>query len=119
MKRDLELIRKMILAIEDSPKGFAPRLTLKGYTQEQIGYHAYLLIDAGYAKGKEVTHNESHSPEAIITRLNWKGHEFADAARDVSRWQKAMELIAEKAGTVTLEIVTQVLTRFMKAALDL
>lgn len=46
MKRDLDLIRKMLLAIEESPSGFAPELKFPGYTDAQIGYHAYLLIDA-------------------------------------------------------------------------
>jgi len=56
MKRDMELIRKMVLAVEDAPTGFAPHpLKIAGYTKEQVGYHAYLMVDHGLAKGPRVT----------------------------------------------------------------
>ena len=48
MKRDMELIRKLVLALENEPTGYAPEnLNIEGYTSEQVGYHAYLMIDAG------------------------------------------------------------------------
>ena len=37
MKRDMELIRKMILLIEDHPSGWAPDIEIVGYTAQQIG----------------------------------------------------------------------------------
>ena len=44
MRRDLELIHMMVLAIEDHPSGWAPhQLAIDGYSDEQIGYHAYGL----------------------------------------------------------------------------
>ncbi len=36
MKRDMDLIRAMLLAIEAHPTGFAPKIEISGYTQEQI-----------------------------------------------------------------------------------
>jgi hypothetical protein len=119
MKRDLELIRKMVLAIEDSPTAYAPRLEFDGYTDAQVGYHAYLLIDAGFARGQDTTTFDSDGPEAIITSLTWDGHEFADAARDDSRWTKAMGLVQEKGGAVTIAVLTQVLVGLMKGAFGL
>jgi hypothetical protein len=114
MKRDLDLIRKMILAIEDHPAGWAPELTFDGYTKAQIGYHAYLLIDAGLAKGHDASTIGSEAPEGLITNLTWKGHEFAQAARDQTRWRKAMALVAEKGGSITLDVLTQLLGSLMK-----
>ena len=120
MKRDMELIRKLVLAIEDAPTGYAPdNLTLEGYTPEQIGYHAHLMIQAGLATGSDVTHMGSSSPQAILTSLTWAGHEFADAARDEGRWKKAMGIVQEKGGSVTLSVLTQLLTALMKGALGL
>lgn len=55
MKRDLNLVRKMLLAIEEAPTGWAPELSFEGYTQAQVGYHAYLLIDAGLARGSDAS----------------------------------------------------------------
>jgi len=120
MKRDMELIRKMLLAMEGEPSGFAPiSFALDGYTGEQIGYHALLLVEAGLADGNEVTHTESSSPTAILTRLTWAGHEFADAARDDTRWNKAMGIIKEKAGSISLAVLTSLLTMMMQKAVGL
>lgn len=120
MKRDLELIRKMVLAIEDAPSGWAPRdLKIDGYTDEQIGYHAYLIIDAGLAKGQDASTLGSQSPVGFISRLNSAGHDFADAARDETRWRKAMGVVQEKGGTVTIGVLTQLLVALMKGALNL
>lgn len=120
MKRDLELIRKMVLAIEDNESGWAPdNLTFDGYSEAQVGYHAFLLIDAGLAKGDEITSHGSHSPEAMLSHLTWAGHEFADAARDETRWKRAMGMVQEKGGTVTIGVLTQLLVSIMRSALGL
>lgn len=120
MKRDLELIRKMVLAIEDAPSGWAPRnLKFDGYTDEQVGYHAYLIIDAGLAKGQDTSKQGCKSPEGFINRLNSAGHDFAGAARDEKRWRKAMGVVQEKGGTVTIGVLTQLLVSLMKGALGL
>lgn len=119
MKRDLELIRKMVLAIEDGPSGWAPDLKFDGYSDAQVGYHAYLLIDAGLARGQDASTMGSDAPEGFITSLTWAGHEFADAARDETRWKKAMGVVQEKGGTVTIGVLTQLLIVLMKGALGL
>ena len=44
MKRDLDLIRKLVLAIEDNPTGFVTDdVHIDGYSEEQIGYHSYAM----------------------------------------------------------------------------
>ncbi len=119
MKRDLDLIRKMILEIEDAPSGWAPDLAIEGYAPEQVSYHAYLIVDAGLAQGKDVTTMGSHGPEALITSLTWAGHEFAEAAREETRWKKAMGIVKEKGGTITLDVLTQLLGGLMRGAFGL
>jgi Hypothetical protein (DUF2513) len=111
MQRDMELIRKLVLATESSTNtGISNNLGLSGYTQEQIGYHSYLMIQAGLAEGIETTKVSSLNPQADLHNLTWSGHEFADAARDETRWIKAMGIIKEKSGTVTIGVLTQLLS---------
>ena len=99
MKRDMNLIRKLVLAIEDDPNGYAPRdIEIDEYTPDQINYHAYLIVDAGLAEGERVDTMNSRGPEVLLTNLTWAGHEFADAARDEKRWKRAMAIVRRKAG---------------------
>lgn len=119
MKRDWDVIRKMVLAIEEAP-GFVPdNLSFEGYTDAQVGYHAYLLMDAGLARGQEVTSDGSEAPEAMLVNLTWEGHEFAEAARDETRWEKAMGIVTEKGGAITIDVLKNLLSSLMKAALGL
>ena len=109
MKRDLELIRKIVLAVEDAPGGRAPDISIEGYGPDQIGYHAHLLIDAGLARGVDVTNLASPGPEALITSLTFAGHEFAELVRDETRWKKAIAKAMERAGAITLDALKQLL----------
>ncbi len=43
MKRDMEIIRKLLFEIEENPR----QLTVDGYNKEVVKYHALLLIEAG------------------------------------------------------------------------
>jgi uncharacterized protein DUF2513 len=120
VKRDMGLVRKLVLAIDDNPTGFAPKdFGLEGYNKEEIGYHLYIMMEAGLIRGAAVTTHGSKSPEAIATGLTWAGHEFADAARDPGRWEKAMQVTKEKAGSVTLDVLVKLLTSLMTSAIGL
>jgi hypothetical protein len=119
VKRDMDLIRKIVLAVEDAPTGYAPKLAFDGYDNETVSYHAYLMIQAGLATGVEVTHQRSPGPEAILTGLTWEGHEFADAARDETRWKKAMGIVQEKGGAVGFDVLKDLLSHLAKLGLGL
>jgi hypothetical protein len=118
MKRDMELIRKLVLALE-ACDGFAPAISVEGYTPQQIGYHSHLMGEAGLAHVSDATNFESVGPMADLMYLTWEGHEFADAARDENRWNKAKDLVKDKAGAVTVGVFTQLLTWLAKSSLGI
>lgn len=104
-----------MLKIEDAPGGWAPQdLGIKDYTASQVGYHAYLLVDAGLAHGTDTSYAGSDAPEALISHLTWAGHEFAEAARNDTHWNKAMNLVKNKGGAITLDILIKLLVGYMK-----
>jgi hypothetical protein len=97
MKRDMDLIRKMILLIEDHPSGWAPpKIEIEGYSPEQIGYHSYLLVDSGLADGIDASDTESTGPEYMIRHLTSAGHDFADSARTQYIWDEVMADMRQK-----------------------
>lgn len=119
MKRDMDLVRALLMTVESYPTGFAPdKIEVSGYTQEQIAYHAFLLDEAGLVHAIDVTATGSQGPEAKIVRLTWDGHEFLDAAREPSRWEQTKDLI-NKIGGASIQIWMAVLTEFAKKSLGL
>jgi hypothetical protein len=116
MKREMELIRELLLALETAPVVRAQeQFKIEGYTQEQVNYHAGLLIEAGLAEGKGMCKLGDPVTKYTLHRLTWSGHEFLDAARDDRRWKTAMAKVVEMGGTVTIGVLQSVLVGVMKA----
>ena len=115
MKRDMDLVRKILFALEEHPHGYPPdKLNIEGYDEETIGYHVLLMIEAGLLEGREdnVLGIDRNSPSAIPERLTWLGHDFLDASRDPSRWEEARGIFS-KLGGVTIDVAMKVLTEIL------
>jgi hypothetical protein len=114
MKRDMELIRKILLTVEESDTGWANHpIEIDGYDEHTIGYHCLLLVEADLCEGENITASRSKGPEAMITRLNWEGYEFLDAAKEPARWEEARRTIFDKLGSASFQVWTAVLTNLM------
>lgn len=114
MRRDLDLIRKLVVMVEDEPVGWSSKLALEGYTESHVGYHAYLLVKAGLAEGIDTTPFVGEGPRAWIRNLTWPGHEFAELVRDEDRWNQAMSTITNEAQAITFEALKGLLINFPK-----
>lgn len=115
MKRDMSLIRLILLEIE----GEDPKLDLSSYTEEQQVYHGALLIEAGFVHGKAICDSSAELVSTVITRLNWEGHEFLETARNETIWKKVSSQIAAAGVTVGLPALQQLLAGYLKAHLDI
>ena len=103
----------ILFEVEQRPplKGRFVPVEVDGHTEEEVNYHVMLLDEAGLIKAQNLT---SHSGGRYIPiRLTWQGHEFLDAARDDTRWNKTKEVMAEAGGFV-FEIAKALLIEFMK-----
>ena len=112
MKRNMDLVRCIFLEMEKQPfpNQKMVRLSIEGYSDEEILYHVVLLIEAGFIAGSKL-----HG-KWIPERLTWHGHEFLEASRDENRWKKAKKVMVEKAGGVSFEVIKQLLIQLMKDA---
>ena len=111
MKRDMELIRQILLAVEER-ESRNEDLSIEGYTEDQVGYHCYLIVDAGLAIGTKVSGSDAKCRKYVVYDLTWAGHDFLDAAREPERWKKAQGIF-NKMGGVTLDVAKSVLTNLM------
>ncbi len=118
MKRDMDLIREILLAIESYPESDAYNLNLSfpGHSEDEVSYHCRLLFDAGIIEGKCIQAYEEPD-EWMIRGLTWTGHEFLEASRDDTRWNKAKKITWEKTKAFSFEILKSVLMDQMKGAI--
>ena len=119
MQRNMDLVRIILMRIEDSPSGWAAHpFGIAGFTPEQVGYHAHIMMEDGLIEGVDVTHLGSKCPEAMPRSLTWKGHEFLDLARDQKRWNQAKVAIG-KVGSAPISVWIKVLQELMFKELNL
>jgi len=121
MKRNLDLVREILLWMEAQPEGqnVAWKIQIDGFTDEEIGYHAYLMHQAGLIIATDATFLESHSPHWIPTMLTWQGHEFLSAAKDDTVWAKAKKDVIKPALGATYTVILEWLKAEAKARLGL
>lgn len=113
MQRNMDLVRAILMRIEDSPSGWAAHpFGIAGFTSEQVGYHAHIMMEDGLIEGVDVTHTESQSPEVMPRSLTWKGHEFLDLAREQKRWNQA-KIAISKIGSAPISVWMKVLHDLM------
>lgn len=121
MKRDMDLVRSILLWIEARPEGHNIGWTLEidGYTDEQIGYHVHLMGQAGLLLVDNETMLDSRAPFASPSSITWAGYEFHDAVKDNTVWAKAKAKVIVPAGGVAFTLLLEWLKQEGKARLGL
>lgn len=110
MKRDMDLIRLLLLSRESDEK--PP--TLDRYTEAQQLYHIRLIIEAGLVHGNVIKGSEGEVVAAVIGDLTWAGHDFLDAAHSETIWNKAKDMMLKAGGSWTMDILKTVLTTIIQ-----
>lgn len=105
MKRDMDLIRLLLIEVEGEAKP-----DLSGYTELQLLYHRALLHESGLAVGWVAKAHDGYLELGGISgcelyRLTWAGHEFLDAVRDDTIWNKAKAVLKSSAASATADVV--------------
>lgn len=108
MKRNMDLIRLLLLDLEAAPGALDANHPVKGYTQPEVAYHLALLLKGGLAEGATPTFylgNTTQVPDVVLaTRLSFEGHDFIDTLRDDTIWKTVKEKTAKVGSTVALEV---------------
>lgn len=109
MKRDMELIRKILFKIEDTVANVAEyNLEIEGYTIDQVAYHCSILHEGGYIHVYKGNYAEDGLYSFGVGRLTWEGHEFLDKIREDTIWNKTKSTIADKGLPFVFDIVKSV-----------
>ena len=113
MKRDMELIRMVMLEAEKTKDPYElvdPKI--EGYNETEISYHIALLDDAG------LLHGQDRSAIGVFRwsagTLTWAGHEFVEAIRDEEIWKEARAIVEKSGNGVVFDVLRKALVRVME-----
>lgn len=99
VKRDMDLIRDLLLKIEGNPEMDGTRefffntpeeMGISGHSIGEVAYHLKLLITAGLVDGAVTI----ATPMQTVRSLTWDGHEFLANIKNDNIWGKTKEHFA-------------------------
>lgn len=109
MKRDMDLIRDLLLKVENASEPQSSGSLSDGQSEADKDIatkHIRLLQDAGYINCIS-TNPISGRWRCQNIELTWEGHEFLDTLRDKDRWEKTKG-VAAKAGGVGIKAMVEI-----------
>lgn len=108
MKRDMELCRKILFAIEEQHVDIPiHNLKIGNYSIEQIAYHCKILHDAKLIFDYNGKYADNHIVWFGVGPLTWAGNEYLDKIRNDSTWDKIKNTLKEKGLPMAFEFVTR------------
>ncbi|MEZ8040170.1 DUF2513 domain-containing protein [Vibrio sp. 1F263] len=119
MKRDMDLIRRLVLFIEEKEDDYPiTKPPFEGYTDQEFEEHYHLLFEAGLVRCETISSGSTPSRivRVIPFSLTWEGHDFADAIKNETIWKKAKESIIPQIGGLPFDVLKAVLIGMCKEA---
>ncbi len=114
MKRDWDLIRKILLEIERKESAKFENITIQEFEFGKIAEHVAILKEAGLIEAETPRSASGTFKLAIVSRLTWEGHEFMELSRNDSFWNKAIKQMKDKALPATISVITEVIKEIIK-----
>lgn len=117
VKRDMDLMREILLKIESKPDLIPKTIEMPEYDREVVGRQTELLFDNGFIDGID-QRNMSESFRYIFARdLTWSGHDFLDSVRDPEIWEKTKKGVSE-AKSFSFELLKALAKGFAKKQIE-
>ena len=116
MKRNMELVREILLKIEEAtepPNMSELLLTSTGDGHEaRLAYHIQMLVEeAGFVRGIDASSMDG--PDWINLELTWQGHDFLATVRNPEVWRRTKDGV-RKVGEVSIDILAQMAKAYLK-----
>ena len=118
MKRDMDLIRTLLLRIEQPDDPDMDDLLDKAspdLDSKRIAYHLSIMVDAGFIKGIDARTNDR--PDWLALQLTWKGNEFLGTIRDPEVWEKTKTGV-RKFGDISIDLFQELAKGFLKTKIE-
>jgi len=116
MRRDSDLIRKILMTVETEPRCEVFNLSrITSYEDEAVYFHTRLLVEKGFLRTYFPDRGEDQP--WLCIRLTWEGYDFLDAVRDPVIWRR-VKLAAGKAGLWSVETLAAVARAMLIARVE-
>jgi Hypothetical protein (DUF2513) len=109
MTRDMELIRKIIAAIQSREDATYKPLEIPSYPEAVVARHLELMLNAGLIDALISDGVDAPYPWLSIKDLTWSGHDFASVLMNDTVWsQIKKKLTPTELSTIPLGVLKEI-----------
>ena len=119
MKRDLDLVRQLMLQIEALPAAPPVQYRMSEIEDPVLLAHLEMLIEAGLVNGRISRSQGARGDVISVSGLTWQGHEWVEMVRSQSLWNEVKSAVLDGGGVLTFELTRAVATKLLRARLAL
>ena len=119
MKRDMGLIRAILLRVEEEYGGISiTNLSIEGNSLEEVAVHCKMLEDAGLVTSCGINYADNGIHSFSVGDLTWDGAEYLDKIRDDSLWEKTKTMARERGVPLVFDTVKEISSKLVSAATE-
>lgn len=115
MKRDMELVRELLLKIEraKAPPAMSDFISVKSERFKLASYNMHMLIEqVGLVTG--IGMDVGDHEDWLELKLTWRGHDFLESIRDPGVWSQTKQG-AKTLGGTSFDIFIELARAYVKA----
>ncbi|MEN0643340.1 DUF2513 domain-containing protein [Alkalicoccobacillus gibsonii] len=113
MKRELDLIRDILILLEEDESRDPKTITSEDYSEEVVHYNLRLLYKEGFIEAHSLEGGTRFLPRS----LTWDGHNLLADIKDDSVWSKVKENLKRHSGTASIEVIKAIAATVAKKAI--
>jgi hypothetical protein len=117
VKRDLDLIRDLLLKIEALPAGPTAQDRVDEIDDPVLLAHLEKLIVSGLVSGNISRSLGARGDVIGIAGLTWEGHEWIETVRDQRVWNETKRTCIDQAGALSFDLARAVARRLLRMRL--
>lgn len=119
MKRDMDLVRLILLKIEEQHCSTALiDLAIEGYDLATVAYHCKMMNEVGLISSYKEMRYMSGQMDFAVGPLTWEGCDYLDRIRDDSIWGKTKDAITKKGLPLVFETIKTIANAFITATAE-
>ena len=124
MKRDIDLVRKILVELEKLPLSDGGHdIQIEGYDSNEVNYHTMLMQEGRLITARVISATEPFQTgirtftKYLPMAITWDGHDFLEAARHDQRWEEVKKQIKEKATSAPFDVIKSLLIKLASSQL--
>ena len=120
MKRDMDLIRKILFGIEEQYTGDVIYcLSIEGYERIVVAEHCRMLYEFGLLdEYRPIGADGAPVIAFFVGNMTWKGYDLLEKIRQDTVWNKTKDVITKKGLPMVIDVIKDVASNIISAAVE-